>query len=265
MILAKAKSTIQSALQSRGFEVRRGGNGKRIVVRALGESGAEGDVDRLVYAKFFRDEKPGVMIEVGAARPDYLSVSALFRERDWRVLSIEPNPRFVEMHREKGHEIYQYACADADADDVEFCIVHSRDSGEISSESFSSLSIKPEYAALDDNLDIEKIRVAARRLESILAHHAPEIACVDCLVIDVEGWELEVLCGFDLERFAPRAVIIENLFDNQAYRDFMAARGYRLWKTLHPNEVYVRDSDESPKAAHRLARYYKRARLKSCR
>src|SRR5271169_6447682 len=51
----------------------------------------EGDVDLIVQDAFFPDPAyRGTMIEVGAAKPDYLSVSATFRERGWRVISIEP-------------------------------------------------------------------------------------------------------------------------------------------------------------------------------
>lgn len=41
---------------------------------------AEKDVDILVHDKFFKDKsEPGVFVEVGAALPDYLSISARFR------------------------------------------------------------------------------------------------------------------------------------------------------------------------------------------
>lgn len=207
-------------------------------------SGAEGDVDRLVFDHFFASQKHGVFIEVGAARPDFLSIGALFRARGWRVISVEPNPVFCEMHRAKDHEILQYACGASDEDEVDFSIVHSHEDDEISNESFSSLSIKPGYSALKADLDIEQIRVSLRRLDTILHHHAPEVSRVDCASIDVEGWELEVLSGFDLERFKPRVLIIENLLDDAKYRDYMAQRGYRIWKTVHPNEIYLR-SDET--------------------
>ena len=192
---------------------------------------------------FFERKAKAFFIEVGAARPDLLSIGALFRKRGWRVIAIEPNPVFCEMHRAKGNEILQYACGTQDEDDVEFSVVHSHSNNQISNESYSSLSIKAGYAALEenmDNLDVEKIRVKLRRLDSIMAAHAPEVERVDCLSIDVEGWELEVLEGFNLSKFRPRVMIIENLLDDENYRTYMTKHGYSLWKTLHPNEVYVR-------------------------
>ena len=65
----------------------------------------EGGVDLLVKKRFFRDRSSGVFVDVGAARPDFLSMSATFRQSGWRVLAIEPNPEFCDMHRAAGHEV----------------------------------------------------------------------------------------------------------------------------------------------------------------
>jgi hypothetical protein len=85
----------------------------------------EGDVDLVVQDAFFPDPAcRGTMIEVGAAKPDYLSVSASFRSRGWRVISIEPDPYFCGMQRSQGNDVLQYAYGDTDQDDVSFFVVH---------------------------------------------------------------------------------------------------------------------------------------------
>jgi len=72
----------------------------------------EGDVDLVVQDAFFPDPTyRGAMIEVGAAKPDYLSVCAAFRSRGWRVISIESNPYFWEIQRGQGVDVLQYAAA----------------------------------------------------------------------------------------------------------------------------------------------------------
>src|SRR6266849_5886728 len=111
---------------------------------------AEGGVDGLVAHRFFSG--PGIFVEVGAARPDFLSVSAHFREFGWRVIAIEPIPEFCELQRKAGHEVLQYACGEVDQDGVDFTVVDSHEGayedGNVSFESFSSLGIKPSYATL---------------------------------------------------------------------------------------------------------------------
>src|ERR1700730_17474061 len=94
----------------------------------LGEAaapGAEGNVDEAVRTRFFPGQRSGVLVEVGAAHPAYLSLSALYRDLGWRVVAVEPNPEFCELHRTRGHEILQFACGDHDEDDVEFSVVDS--------------------------------------------------------------------------------------------------------------------------------------------
>jgi FkbM family methyltransferase len=205
---------------------------------------AEGNVDQIIQQEFFRGKNTKkVFVDVGAARPDYLSVSALYRAAGWRIIAIEPNPEFCELHKAKGYEVLQFACGDHDEDDVDFCIVNSHGAeyadGNVSYESFSSLSIKDSYASLQENLDTKTIKVNLRRLDSILKNYAPDISRIDILSVDVEGWELEVINGLNISKYRPRVMVIENLFDDEKYRTYMENIDYTLWKCLPPNDVYV--------------------------
>jgi FkbM family methyltransferase len=214
----------------------------------VSQGGAEGRVDELVRARFFPEHGHGFLVEVGAAHPDYLSVSALYRSLGWSVLGVEPNPEFYELHRARGHDVVQYACGDHDEDDVDFSVVDSHGTaykdGNVSFEAFSSLAIKDAYAKLmDPELSVRTIKVDLRRLDTILREHAPAVDRIDIVVVDVEGWELEVLNGLDFERFRPRVLIVENLFAEAGYRDYMRAKGYALWRHVEPNDVYVAPSE----------------------
>ena len=208
---------------------------------------AEHDIDKIVRDAFFPHRKDGVLIEVGAARPEYLSISASFRRLGWKVISIEPNPHFCAEHRQLGHDILQYACGDRDEDDVAFTIVNSHGAdylgGKVSYESFSSLGIEGKFAELLDTVksttSTETIRVKLRRLDTILAAHEAGLAGVDILAVDVEGWELSVMRGLTNSALSPQVVILENLFADNAYPAYMKSRGYRLWNSLAHNEIYV--------------------------
>lgn len=205
---------------------------------------AEGNVDRIVHERFFPAANyVGVFVDVGAARPDYLSISAYYRNLGWRVIAIEPNPEFYEMHRLRGHEVYPFACGDRNEDDVDFVLVNSHgtkyNDGEVSFESFSSLAIKDSYAALKPDLDTTTIKTKLRRLSTLFQQDIPDVNQIDILSADVEGWELEVLAGLDPSSPRPRVMIIENLFDDEGYRSFLEKRDYLLWKKIAPNEIYV--------------------------
>lgn len=209
---------------------------------------AEGGVDVLVRDTFFPDVCSGVLVEVGAASPDYLSLGNSFRGCGWRVISVEPNPIFAGKHRDLGHEIHELACGEEDRDDVPFTIAQANNlgwqyrGGEISYESFSSLGIRGKFKKLFDTMadrfTTREIRVRQRRLDTIL-ESVEGLSEVDILCIDTEGWELECLKGFSFDRFKPKALIIEDLFGRTEIDDLLGSHGYVRWQRLTPNNVYV--------------------------
>lgn len=216
---------------------------------------AEQDIDRVVHDAFFADAATGVLVEVGAARPDYLSIGASFRERGWNVIAIEPNPEFCALHRAQGHVVLPYACSDEDRDDVDFFVVNSNDAdyldGKVSFESFSSLGIEGQYAELHETIkektNLKTIKVNVRKLDTILTEHHPEVKEIQIIAVDVEGWELNVMRGLTFDKYRPKIVILENLFNSDSYGAFMREHGYDLWERLEPNEIYVR-ADKPPRA-----------------
>lgn len=213
---------------------------------SLKENRAEGDVDQIIRQRFFPKHDLGrVFVDVGAARPDYLSISALFRSIGWRIIAVEPNPAFCELYKEMGYKVLQYACGERDEDNVDFFIVDCHggeyQGGHVSYESFSSLGIRGSYLNLKEgcSTDTKKIKVKLRRLDTILKTYAPDIDRIDILSVDVEGWELEVLGGLDVLRYRPRVMIIENLFNEKKYRSYMKGIDYILWKRILPNDIYI--------------------------
>jgi FkbM family methyltransferase len=210
---------------------------------------AEKNVDKVVQ-ELLSDEnglQNGVLVEVGAAHPDYLSISSSFRHQGWKIVSIEPNPEFCKLHRDLGYTVHQYACSDTESDAQDFYVVDSKGTtyldGSVSFESFSSLGIEGDYLDLHqtvkDKTNIKKIEVKVRKLDTILQEHEPDVERVDVIAVDVEGWELSVMRGFSTERYKPRVVILENLFLKKEYEDYMVGIGYKLWKRLEPNDIYL--------------------------
>lgn len=206
----------------------------------------EGDVDLIVGKTFFpNQEYRGIIVEVGAAKPDYLSISRSFRHLGWCAIAIEPNPKFVELHRALGHEVIECACGANDADGVSFFVV-SNDGiylgGQVTNESYSSLGIRGKYAASMKTVPtkVTEIKVQTRRLETILSERSIHQSDVDILSVDVEGWELEVLAGLSANEPGPKVLVIENLFREAHYVDEIMKRGYAFWRRVQPNDVFVR-------------------------
>lgn len=208
-------------------------------------SSAEGHIDQIIHRRFFHAAKSGVFVDVGAGRPGFLSISRLYRNLGWRVLAVEPNPFFCDEYRQAGLSVLQYACSDHDADGQDFSVVNSHNTsyggGHVTFESFSSIAVKENYRALLPVLDTTTIKVNIRKLDTILAEHAPEVVQIDILSIDVEGWEIEVLRGLSIARYRPAVIILENLFEGPEYQEYMKGQGYCFWRRRYPNDIFVPD------------------------
>ena len=62
---------------------------------------------------------------------------------------------------------------------------------------------------------------------------------IDILSVDVEGWELEVIAGLDLEKFKPRVMIIENLFGDPQYQLYLERQLFVVDVPLSQRRVCV--------------------------
>jgi len=194
--------------------------------------------DKLIRERFYPDyEYKGVMVEVGAGPPTYISNSKHFRENGWRTICVDPNPKFVKQHKEEGSEIYQYACSNTEGSS-EFTINYNNDESytpESDGVSFSALDIR--HKNLPSHNKQETITVETIRLDTLLARIG--VDKVDFLSIDVEGWEMEVLSGFGIQKYQPDVIMLENLTNDPAYKYYMMQCGYKLHTSIGGNQIYI--------------------------
>jgi FkbM family methyltransferase len=196
------------------------------------------NIDAIIRSRYFSDYSyKGTIVEVGGATPEYLSMSRHFKLNGWRAIVIEPNPTFCEAHRKIGNEIYELACSNVDEDNVDFVVVHAN-SGKVTDHSFSSLKVKDSYRQIANNwvdrLKHTMIKVNVRKLDTIIKDY--QIENIDILSVDVEGWELEVMQGLSLIK--PKVVILENIFKEESYRQFMSEFGYKFIEKIWDNDIY---------------------------
>lgn len=203
---------------------------------------AEHDTDKIIRQNYFQDyDYKGVIVEVGAATPGFISTTKHFKENGWRAIHIEPNPEFVKLHKQIENEVYEYACGEEDKDEVEFTVVSVKDlvdDKNVSDHSYSSFYVKEEYQKLDVNfynsLNKKVIKVSCRRLDTLIKEIGLEK--IDILSIDTEGWEIEVMKG--LTSIEPELIILENLLHLESYNEYMKDRGYSLCHKQYHNYFY---------------------------
>lgn len=204
--------------------------------------------DKLIRENYFPDyDYKGVIVEVGAATPTFLSFTKHFRDNGWRAIHIEPNPYFVKKHMSAGTEIYEYACSYEDKDNVDFIVVTVQETERedtITNHSFSSLGVKDEYVTLTgdyyDRLQKNIIKVKVRKLDSIFEEL--KINHVDILTVDTEGWELEVMEGLNIVK--PTMVVLENVTYSEKYNNFMREKGYNFIQNNTHNFIYKNNEKE---------------------
>ena len=195
---------------------------------------AENALDRFIRDKFFTDlNYRGLLIEVGAGPPEFYSVSKHFRETGWRCMGFEPNPKFFQAHKNLGHEVYQLAISDY-VGKSKFTIVNT---GEWEKDhegiSYSALSVRYDCVYTDR----EEIDVEVERLDNILDKF--NVKDIDILVVDVEGWELEVVRGLNLTKNRPKLVILENYQYKNEYNQYMDSMGYQLLYSILHNFFFI--------------------------
>ena len=179
-----------------------------------------------IIADLFFDRPPGYACEVGAGDGILFSNTMGLEMVGWTVLCIEPNPELFEALKRRRKLVLQVACSDQEANEVPFYLYHS---AKLTHHNvigvLQPLTEKFSRAFSPGNLKRTSLPVKVMTLDRIL--EGAGFAKLDFLSIDVDGIELCVLRGFDIKRWSPGAVLVENPFDDQEIADYFMDGNYR--------------------------------------
>jgi FkbM family methyltransferase len=184
--------------------------------------------EQALVRKFFGDRPSGFFVEVGANRPRQESQTWDLEQLGWRGVLIEPQPDLAaELSRVRRAAVFAVACSSP------------QNAGKR-----MRLHVAGALSALDRHLMApgakpeQVIEVPVRALDDVLAE-AGAPAPFEFLSIDVEGHELEVLSGFDIARWRPHLILIEDHVGNLRKHRFLKSCGYRLVRRCENNGWYV--------------------------
>lgn len=62
---------------------------------------------------------------------------------------------------------------------------------------------------------------------------------IDYVSIDTEGTELDVLKGFDLVKWKPKVLLIENNYEDMEIEEYLKLFGYKKTLRHHVNDFYL--------------------------
>jgi FkbM family methyltransferase len=197
------------------------------------------------------DKEGGFFVEAGA-NDGYQQSNTYVLERlhGWRGVLVEPVPAlFEEAVRERpAARVFNCALVPADHPDREVTLHYGGlmtvVGGGRGSEDADREWVAEAHAVAQEEPEHE-FRVAARTLSSLLDEvGAPE---VDLLSLDIEGYEPQALRGLDLDRHAPRYILVE-IRDATGRGPIEAVLGDRYVEVerLSPYDVLYARADSAP-------------------
>jgi len=186
-------------------------------------------------SSLFDNDYIGVGIDVGSAQPIYGNNTYFFEQKGWTIHCIEPNPKLLERLLPLRKNVHNFAVGNENKKEIDFHICTLRDGNQ---EAISSLKIDERLVESHNQYSpkFETIKVELKSLTTFLEEK--NIDKIDFVSIDTEGTELDVLKGFDLKKYAPKVLVIENNFDEELIRIYLKAYGYEYIKRLGVNDFF---------------------------
>jgi|GEM_PF-1122160 len=202
---------------------------------------------------FFNFKKKGFYIEVGAFDGIYLSNSYSFEQHGWRGICIEPSPEYYKLCVKNRPLAINLNVACVENDSTNKVLFNSEESGLLSSVSNTQeyhADLKSRYA--ENNLHFhspKKIQVPAATLNNLLQKHTEDKIPIDFLSIDVEGYEENVLKGFDINKYSPQVLLIEanTSLDEDKIISLMDSKSYLFARKLGVNLIFVKNKRDQSK------------------
>jgi FkbM family methyltransferase len=193
-----------------------------------------------VLASYFPSGYRGIFFDIGAYEPINISNSYHFEMNHWDVHCFEANTLLIDILKSKRQKVYNYAISNENKDKIEFNVVKGCWGGGSLMAGLSAINLDPSYMnKFSDGIrEIIKIEVPQKTLNTIIETEISYINEVDIISIDVEGGELNVLKGIDLNKYKPKILVIENVFNNPDIYDYLKQFNYILDKHIDYNQYY---------------------------
>jgi FkbM family methyltransferase len=189
--------------------------------------------------EFFPEGYVGTFIDIGMSHPITYNNTFLLEVAGWEGICIEPNENYCNMSKGIRKNVYNFACGNINKDDEDFTIVNISFGEE---GAVSSLKVDPRLMESHKHLinHVKKAKVKVRTLDFILQDsEIKDLEYIDVVSIDTENTELDVLKGFDILRWKPRLMIIENNFNEPHIEEYLKCFNYVKVKRYQVNDFYI--------------------------
>ncbi len=209
--------------------------------RGLVEFHAQFGEDCVLY-ELFEGKREGFFIEAGAFNGVDFSVSYAFEQLGWNGLLVEAIPeRAEECRRNRPHAQVAHAAIGARGgpDSITFAYTADMYGGMLSHRADTTDATFPE---ISPTIARTNVTVPMTTLDALLEKHQGPI---DFVLLDLEGGEAAALQGFDLAKYKPRVLMIEDgkLGQNSPMCEYMKTQPYKHVGWLEINAIYIRNEE----------------------
>ncbi len=205
----------------------------------------------VMIARLFDSDYRGFYVDIGAAHPEYLSVTRHFYDHGWSGLNVEPTIHFYPLLRQDRQRDINLQCAIGNNPGPA---------------TFYEIPMFAENSTLErvvaDRLAAAGLVSKPHKVEVLRLAHLCDIhvkdRTIDFMKIDVEGSERAVLESGDWEKYRPRLLIVEATAVNtreenwQDWEPILTEANYHKVWFDGLNNFYLREEDLALRPAFRL-------------
>ena len=196
---------------------------------------SEAGQDMLVKDNFFKNQKSGFFIEIGAF--DGIEGSNCYhfeKFMNWQGIAVEASPlQFEKLKKNRNCKLVNVAIG-SENKQVEFYEVVEGFT-QMSGINNSNFQNSFQRIKKNSNSKINKINIECKTFEKLI----PSDQIIDLISIDIEGNELNVLKSIDFEKYKIKVIILENNIPNElSYLKFFLEKNFSYFDRVGMDEIY---------------------------
>ena len=201
----------------------------------------------IVLKKIFYQQEKGFYIDVGCQNPIKNNNTYLLYKKGWEGINIDLDEDNINLFNSaRPNDINFNKAVSSDVKDVELYFYHKK----------SPINTIDKKISEFQRAKVTSVKkITTDTLNNIISNTKYKNQIFDLLSIDVEGHELEVLKGFDLNKYSPKVIVveyldlnaskleiknlsIENVLNSEIYK-YLVSKNYILVNNIYCDLVFV--------------------------
>ena len=201
----------------------------------------------IVLKKIFYQQEKGFYIDVGCQNPIKNNNTYLLYKKGWEGINIDLDEDNINLFNSaRPNDSNFNKAVSSDVKDVELYFYHKK----------SPINTIDKKISEFQKAKVTSVKkITTDTLNNIISNTKYKSQIFDLLSIDVEGHELEVLKGFDLNKYSPKVIVveyldlnvskleiknlsIENVLNSEIYK-YLVSKNYILVNSIYCDLVFI--------------------------